>query len=162
MKTVKGKVFSALLAVTLLATFALSQAGPPEHMRGKMEHGDMLPFFSQELGLSDAQRTQIKEIFHNGRSAAHPLMLQEMQSHQAMIQLITSGSFDQAKAQAIATQSAQIHAQLEVQHAALASQAYQILTPDQKTKLNELLAQHLQKFQEHMQHQAAPEAEPNQ
>jgi len=164
MKVSKVKVFSAVLAVMLLATLALAQSVQRTHMHGDgmMGGGPMLPFFSDALDLSDAQRAQIKEIFHNGHSAVHPLMQQEMQHHQAMMQLITGGNFDQAKAQAIATEGAQIHAQIEVQHALLASQAYQVLTPDQKTKMNELMAKHEQEFQEHMQKHGPPDAEPNQ
>ena len=166
MKLSKMKVFFAVLVLTLLATLAVSQTVKRTHMHGQgMFGGPMLPFFSQQLGLSDAQRTQIKEIFHNAKPAMEPLHQQEMQSHRAMMDLITSGNFDAAKAQAIATQGAQIHAQLEVQHALLASQAYQVLTPEQKTKLNELMAKHMQRMQEHMQrHQQAPasEAAPNQ
>ena len=57
-----------------------------------------------------------------------------------MMQLIQSGNFDEAKAQTIAAQGAQVHAQLEVQHARIASEAYQVLTADQKTKLAQFIA----------------------
>ena len=67
-----------------------------------------------------------------------------------MIQLIESGTFDEAKAQSIATQAAQIRAQLEVQHARMASEAYQVLTPEQKTKLADFIAKREQRFEQHM------------
>jgi len=170
MKLSRIKILAALLAIASLATFGVAQAEdttpaqPRAHMHhGPMFAGPMLPFFSKALDLTDAQRTQIKEIFHNAKPTMQPLMQQERQSHQAMVQLITSGNFDQAKAQAIVNQESQIHAQIEVQHALLASQAYQVLTAEQKTKMNELIAQHEQRMQEHMQrHQAAPEETPNQ
>jgi Spy/CpxP family protein refolding chaperone len=68
-----------------------------------------------------------------------------------MMQLIQSGTFDEAKAQAIATQGAQVHAQLEVQHARIASEAFQVLTADQKTKLAQFISKREQRFEEHMQ-----------
>jgi Spy/CpxP family protein refolding chaperone len=80
-----------------------------------------------------------------------------------MMQLITSGSFDEAKAQAIATQAAQTHAQLEVEHAKVVSQAYQLLTAEQKTELAAIMAKHQQRMQERMsQHQGTAEPAPNQ
>ena len=85
-----------------------------------------------------------------------PLMQQEFQSHQQLIQLITSGNFDQAKAAAIAAQESQTHVQLEVEHAKIASQVYQLLSSEQKTKVGEILAKHQQRMQEHMQNQSEP------
>jgi Spy/CpxP family protein refolding chaperone len=79
------------------------------------------------------------------------------------MQLITGGNFEEAKAQAIASQEAQTHVQLEVEHAKVVSQAYQVLTAEQKTELNEIMAKHEQRMQERMsQHQAPPEQAPNQ
>ncbi len=78
------------------------------------------------LDLSDAQRAQMKQIMVKEKPTMEPLFKQEMDSHKQMMQLIQSGTFDEAKAQAIATQGAQIHAQLEVQHARVDSEAYQV------------------------------------
>ncbi len=66
-------------------------------------------------------------------------------------QLITSGSFDQAKATAIASQEAQTHIQMQVEHAKIASQIYQLLSSDQKAKVSDMMAKRQQKMQQHMQ-----------
>jgi len=156
--------FSAAL-VFLLATVAGAQTAPPPHrMHGGRFDGEMFPFFSKYLNLSEEQHAQIKQIFSNAKPTLQPLWQQERQSRHAMMELVASGNFDQAKAQSIATQESQIHAQLEVQHALLASQAYQVLTPDQKTKLNELMTKRQQWFEQRMQQKApsdAPEQAPN-
>jgi len=164
----RAKSLSAVL-VLLVATVAGAQtAAAPLRMHGMpgngMFDGGMFPFFSKYLDLTEEQHAQIKQILHSAKPALQPLMQQERQSHQAMMQLVTSGNFDQAKAQSIATQESQIHAQIEVQHALLASQAYQVLTADQRTKLNDLMAKREQRFERHMQEQppsAAPEQAPN-
>jgi periplasmic protein CpxP/Spy len=150
MKLNKRTIFAVVLGLVMAALPGIAQNVQPVHMHGH-GWGDGMPFFSDALDLTDAQRTQIKQIFHSGHAAMKPLMEQEHQSHQAMIQLITSGTFEQAKAQTIANQEAQVHAQMSVLHAQAASQAYQVLTADQKTKFNELLAQHQQRMQERMQ-----------
>jgi Spy/CpxP family protein refolding chaperone len=160
--------FSAAL-VFLLAAVAGAQtaqtAPPPHRMHGERFDGEMFPFFSKYLNLSEEQHAQIKQIFSTATSTLQPLWQQERQSRGALMALVTSGNFDQAKAQTIAAQESQIHAQLEVQHALLASQAYQVLTPDQKTKLNELVTKREQWFEQRMQQKApadAPEQTPNQ
>jgi periplasmic protein CpxP/Spy len=155
MRFVRIAPISLVLAIALLSGAATAQ-GPGGH-RG----GDFLgPMMMDMLDLTDAQQAQIKQIYQNGKTSMKPLWSQERESHLAMIKLITSGAFDPAKAQAIASQESQVRAQLEVEHAQLAAQAYQILTPEQKTKLNEFLAKREQRAEQHMmEHSAAPNPE---
>jgi Spy/CpxP family protein refolding chaperone len=71
-----------------------------------------------------------------------------------LAQLITSGTFDQGKASAIVAQESQTHLQLELEHAKIANQIFQqVLTADQKTKVTQILAQHEQRMQQHLQNQ---------
>jgi Spy/CpxP family protein refolding chaperone len=137
----------ATLAITLIAGAAVAQ-GPPR--RGGDFFGPMLGNMSDVLDLTDAQQAQIKQIHQNAKPTMKSLWQQEHQSHQAMMQLITSGPFDQAKAQAIANEEAKIHAQILVQHAQLAAKAYEVLTADQKTKFNQVLAKRQQRMEQHM------------
>jgi len=158
MKSNRMKMAAGVLAMVLVAMAAPAEG--PGHRRGDYFGGPMMGMFGDYLGLSDAQRTQIKQIFESSKSTTEPLWQQEMQSHNAMMQLITSGNFDEAKAQAIVAQSALAHQQLEMQHAMLQAKAYQVLTADQKTKFNDMLARHEQRMQEHMQqHQSAGAAQ---
>ena len=142
----------AVLAVALTASAALAQ-GP--HHGGEM-FGPMMGMMTDVLDLPDAQQAQIKQIYDNAKPSMEPLWQQEHESHKAMMQLVTSGSFDQAKAQAIASQEAQIHQQMELQHAQLAAQAYQVLTPEQKAKFNDFMAKREQRMEKHMQEHSQP------
>lgn len=153
------KVLSAALTLVLLGAVAVGQHMEAAHMRGDgMFGGRGLDFYASMLNLTDTQQAQIKQIFASQKSTMKPLWEQERQSHEAMKQLIMSGNFDEAKAQAIAQQASQVQSQLMVEHAKVASQAYQVLTAEQKTKLNDYLAKQEQRFQEHMQQksQSAP------
>ena len=123
--------------------------------------GPMLGFFADYLDLSSAQQAQIKQIMAKEKPTIQPLWQQERQSHEAMKQLIMSGNFDEAKAQTIAQQAAQVQTQLMVEHARTASQAYQVLTADQKTKLAQFMAKRQQRFAEHMKEHGS-DSEPNQ
>jgi periplasmic protein CpxP/Spy len=152
MKLVRIAPISLVVASVLLTGAATAQ-GP-----GARHGGDFLgPMMMDMLDLSDAQQAQIQQIYRSSKASLKPLWSQERESHLAMVKLITSGAFDPAKATAIANQESQIRAQLEVEHAKLAAQAYEILTPDQKTKLNEFMAKREQRAEQHMQeHSPAP------
>jgi periplasmic protein CpxP/Spy len=157
-----SKISVLMLSLVLLAGGAVAQGSGGFHSgaRGDFLSGHMLGFVADYLDLTDAQQAQIKQIKSSAKPAMKPLFEQERQSHQQMRQLVLSGSFDQAKAQAIANQEAQVHAQLEVQRASLSAQIYQVLTADQKTKLNQFLAKREQRWAQHSQPQ--PDAAPNQ
>jgi periplasmic protein CpxP/Spy len=147
---------TAALAVALLAGVVVAQEGP----RGP--HGD--EFGGPGMGLhgldlTDTQKAQVKQIFTAEKPTLKPLMQQEMQNHQQMTALVRSGSFEEAKAQTIAAQEAQIHTQIAVEHAKIEAQVYQLLTADQKTKLAEREAKRQQWMQQHEKEQASqPEA----
>jgi protein CpxP len=162
-KIVKITLFGVLAIATLVAGIAFAQsAGAPMH-HGMHEGGMGGPGFGfpmhmlHELNLTEDQHSQIKQIFQTEKPNLQPLMQQEMQAHQQLIQLVTSGNFDQAKATAIASQEAQTHIQMEVEHAKIGAQIYQLLSSDQKAKVGDMIAKHQQRMQEHMQKAAPPE-----
>ena len=154
----KTTAFGAL-ALTLIAGIALAQmpeGGKPMH-RGM--HGGMMGMgmgFLHGLNLTDEQHAQVKQILAAEKPNMKPLMKQEFQSRQQMMQLITSGPFDQAKVTALAQQEAQVHIQLQVEHAKMASQIYALLDSTQKAKVADMMAKHQQRMQDHMQNQAPP------
>ena len=159
-----------VVTLALIAGVAFAQGGDDaESMHrgmGMMHHGFMgggdlgLPL--HQLNLTDDQKTQVHQIMKSEHANMKPLMQQEFQSHQQLIQLITSGNFDQAKAAAIATQESQTHLQLEVEHAKIASQIYQLLDSTQKAKVSDIIAKHQQMMQEHMQKHNDEQAPPDQ
>ncbi|HEV2696483.1 MAG TPA: Spy/CpxP family protein refolding chaperone [Terriglobales bacterium] len=158
MKSLRSILLIATAGLALAAGLAFAQnegeamhrgmhGGMHEHMMGGPEFG----MFLHQLNLTDDQKAQVKQIFQTERPNMKPLMQQEAQSHLQMMQLVTSGNFDPAKATAIASQEAQTHIQVEVEHAKIHSQIYQLLTSDQKAKVAELISKHKQMMQEHLQ-----------
>jgi Spy/CpxP family protein refolding chaperone len=87
-------------------------------------------------------------------------MMQKGQAHEQLMQEAIGGTFNPTKVQALAAQQGQIETALAVEHAKIASQIYNILTPDQKTKAQQLLQQHEQRMQQHMQHMQQGEQAP--
>jgi periplasmic protein CpxP/Spy len=164
-KRVKSKITTltgiAALALALIAAVAMAQGteeGKPMHhgMHGGMMGMGMEMGFLHHLNLTDDQHAQVKQILQAERPNIKPLMKQEFQSRQQMMQLITSGPFDQTKVTALASQEAQVHMQLEVEHAKIASQIYALLDSNQKAKVAEMMAKHQQRMQQHEQNQTPP------
>ena len=91
------------------------------------------------------------------RPTLKPLHQQERQIEQQLRQYV-EGPFDQAKVQALATQKAQFDIQRTVEETRIHNQMYQLLTPDQQSKVKEMEANHEARMQKHMQ-EAAPAPE---
>ena len=152
MKSMNSKLTTITAVLTLFAGMAFAQGGasaPMHHRHGGFMGGMELPL--HQLNLTDDQKAQIKQLFQAERPAMKPLMQQEHAAHTQMIQLITSGTFEQAKVAAAAAQESQVHMQMEIEHAKIASQIYQLLSSDQKAKVADIIAQHQQRMQERMQ-----------
>jgi len=63
-------------------------------------------------------------------------------SQEQMRQLVMANGFDEAKVREMAAQHTQTLTELTVQRARVESEMYQVLTPDQKTKLSTIITQH--------------------
>lgn len=154
------KISLATMAI-LVAGIAVAVAQGPMHHGGfgGPEH-HMMGFLTRQLDLTEAQQAQVKDIFAKEKPTIGPLMMQKGQLHQQLMQEAISSTSNPTKIQALAAQQGQLETALAVEHAKIASQIYNILTPDQKTKAQTLLQQHQQRMQEHMQHMQQGEQAP--
>ena len=166
MKFMNSKLTALFVGLALSTGMAMAQdeaappaAGPKTHMHRHFMRGGEFGLPLRQLNLTDDQKTQIKQIFQNEKTTMKPLMQQAFSSRKQMMDLVTSDKFDEVAATKLATQESQLHARLEVEHAKIASQIYQLLSTDQKNKVAELKAQHQQRMQQFMQNrgQNAPE-----
>ena len=152
MKSTYFKVLAVVLLVAVVAAIGVSQTAKRAHMRGDgMFGGPMLGYYVHKLDLTADQQAQVKAIMAKEKPAIQALMLQMAQGHAQLKDMVLNGSFDEAKAREVAAQQSQVVTELTVQHARIASEMVQILTPDQKTKLAALLNQHQQRFMNRMQ-----------
>jgi protein CpxP len=153
MKSTYLKIGAIAIAITLVAAVGLSQTLQRVHMHhGGMYRGHMLRFFTHYLDLNNAQQAQAKEILAKEKPTIQPLLQQMTQGQQQLHQLAMSG-YDENKAREIAAQQVQTLTELSVQRARIESELVQILTPEQKTKLNQFFARHQQRMIEHMQNE---------
>jgi Spy/CpxP family protein refolding chaperone len=156
-KKMKIKSFGvALLALMLCGTGALSYAQGPGGFGGHGYEEHMAAL----LNLTATQKQQIKTLKQAQRATIHPLMQQLGQLHIQMLNATANGAFNQTTIQSIATQEAQVMAQLAVQRESLKSQLYnQVLTTQQKATAEQLRQNEITQINEHLQgsSEAAPE-----
>lgn len=165
MKSIRVRLLLAGLAVVLGMFLAKSQAAddtppPPMHHHGwGMGDGHMIGFWARKLNLTDEQKTQMKAVLQKEHPTMRPLFHQE---HEIEMQLrqYAQGTFDEAKVRGLATQKAQVDAELTVQKTRIHNELYQLLTPEQQTQLKQMQAEHeahmQQRMQEHLQGQTPP------
>lgn len=118
----------------LFSSITWGQAARP----GRGEHGMFGQRMAQQLGLTDAQQQQIKSIMETEKPKMQPLMQQLKQERQQMNMLTDSGNFDEAAVRAAASKQAQTETDLAVERARVKSQIFAVLTPDQRTKAQEM------------------------
>lgn len=142
------KWIGGALAVTLLAALAVGETtGAIHRHRAGMFGGPMARMLTRRLDLTAAQRTQIRDILQKEKPTIQPLMKQMAQNRFQITQLELNGNFDESQVRALATQQAQTMSDLIVQRARIESELIQVLTPDQKTKLGQMLTNHQQRLQ---------------
>jgi len=155
MKSIRFRFLVAALAVLLGAAIAKSQtadSAPPPSMHGHEFglDGHMMGFFAKYLDVTDAQKTQMKSVMQKEHATMKPLMQQLHQMDQQLKQYV-EGTYDEAKVQALVAQQAQTLVQVKVQETRIHNELFQMLTPDQQTKLKEFEANRELRMQEHMQ-----------
>jgi Spy/CpxP family protein refolding chaperone len=124
---------AASLAI-LFSSIAWGQAAK----QARHGHGMFGQRMAQQLGLSDAQQQQIKTIMQAEKPKIQPLMQELKQERQQMNSLTESGNFDEAAVRAAASKQAQTETDLAVERARVKSQIFAVLTPDQRTKAQEM------------------------
>ena len=88
----------------------------------------------RELNLTDAQKTQIKTIQDSFRESDKALF-DQMRALRDQQGNVTPGTFDEAAVRAAAEARAKIQIELEVSHAKMMSQVFNVLTAEQKAQL---------------------------
>jgi Spy/CpxP family protein refolding chaperone len=98
--------------------------------------GFMRQRLARGLNLTDAQKEQAKAIFQQARESAKPTAEQLKQNHQAMQAAIKANNVSQI--QSLATQQGTLRGQLIANRSEALAKFYAILTPEPKTKSEEM------------------------
>jgi len=90
--------------------------------------------FGRELNLTDAQKAQIKSIQDSFRESDKALFDQMRALHEKQGD-VTPGTFDEAAFRSAAEARSKIQIELEVSHAKMMSQVFNVLTAEQRAQL---------------------------
>jgi len=92
----------------------------------------------RHLDLSEAQRDQVFKIFHDQSPAMHERMKAARAAREDLEKLAFASAFDRARARAIADTEAKAIADMELLRAESMARVREILTPEQRAKLDQL------------------------
>ncbi len=141
---------TSVLSIALLATGAAwTQMGPP-HGRGRgagfgagaavtpdQQLERRLEFMAGYLGLTDAQKAQIKAAFQLADQKTQPLV-QQMQEIQTKLRDAVRANAPAQTIQTLAESKAKLHVDLTMLHAQTAATVRNLLTTEQRAKLDAL------------------------
>lgn len=146
-----GLAVAAAVVGTIAVGVSYAQQSPPPRGGMMWDRGPMMrgPFAAirrglAQLGLSDQQETQIKTIFQGHKADIQGFAAKMRPARQALNQAITSGA-DEATIRAKAADVAAVEADMAVFRAAVRTQVFAVLTPDQQAKAHQLQQQRQQR-----------------
>ena len=154
-KTILALVTALMLAVVGATALAQNNFGQGEK-RGGSRGGHFAQRMAAELGLTDQQQAQIKQILQNEKTNVEPLREQLRSQHQQMLAATKGGAFDEAQVRALANQQAQTQANMIVEREKTKAEIYKVLTPDQRAKADQMQAQFGQHRGFRGRHKSAP------
>ena len=134
-------IAGALLLTMAVVGFSQQERpqGPPGRgfRGGPGPRGGLLGPLARDLNLSDAQKTQIKQITDSFEESTKGLREQLRSLHGNEFDALKGETFDEAAVRAAAQARANVQVELDVAHARMMSQVFAVLTPEQKAQINE-------------------------
>ena len=157
----KKHVLKLATVAALAAGMALAQTPAPAPqpgrgmagmgMRGMGMRGMIHQRMMQNLNLTDAQKEQAKAIFQEARQNAQPIREQLQQNRQALAAAVKAN--DTSQIQSLSAQQGNLRGQLLTIQSEARAKFYNTLTPDQKTKADQMRQRIRQRMQQRMGNQ---------
>ncbi len=143
MKDTKKLIVGALLLTGVLAAANVDAQVGPRSGRG-VQHGRMF----ENLNLTDSQRKSIGEMFAGNRENMRALHQRLREQRQLLNSASQKQPFDEAAVRFQAQEMAKLQSEMIVHRAALMNRVSNVLTPEQRAKLQELRSQRRAQFKE--------------
>jgi len=136
-------IIGALVVATLTGGAWSVQAGPGPDDDGPAlhevggEHGKMdserhVARLAKKLKLTDAQEEQVQAFLKGEKERVAPLREKLRENRKQLRQAAEADTFDEAAVKTLATNQANLQAELIVSHLRVQSQIHAILTPEQR------------------------------
>lgn len=99
---------------------------------------EMIEHMSRELNLTDAQKTQVKTVLDEAMTGEDARRAKDEELHKQLESITANGQFDETQVRNIANQQGALMADRIVEHERIKSKIFAVLTPEQRTKAEEL------------------------
>lgn len=148
-----NRVLTFIIALALLVcavVLAAAQNGPGGNNRQAQQQGAPPPpppppfgvpdieHLTKVLNLTDAQVAQLKPFLDTERTTIDALMKKMGDEHKQLEDATANGQFDEAQVRSLAGQQAQTMVDLIVEQERAKAKIYSALTPEQRTRAEEL------------------------
>ncbi|MFC0118015.1 Spy/CpxP family protein refolding chaperone [Pseudoalteromonas xiamenensis] len=127
-----------MLAVLVGVGLTMAQGAVAKPERGGPDAFLLQPRLAEKLGLSDEQKAQIKKIFEDNKTVRDSLGGDRRVHAEQFKALMNSPTFDEAKARAILEGEQSERLEMHIQQLKARHQVLQVLTQEQRDKLQEL------------------------
>jgi protein CpxP len=104
-----------------------------------------------QLGLSDQQRQQVRTVMEQHREELRALGEKVGAAHKAQHDAVMAVPFDEGQVRARANELAAVQADMAVLRARIHNEVFQVLTPEQQAKAEQLRAERTQRAAERRQ-----------
>jgi protein CpxP len=131
------KHVSQFLLASSLALGLGPLAASAEPMPGGGEHRGHSMMRLHALGLTEAQRDQVFKIFHEQAPAVHEQTKQVRRTREELRTLAMADRFDEGRARQLADTQAKALAALAVMRAQTMARVREILTPEQRQRMDQ-------------------------
>jgi periplasmic protein CpxP/Spy len=132
----------ALGLAPLAANEAVAQPMGEGMMHGGMRHRGDAMMHMRELNLTEQQRDQIFKIHHDSVPPMREQMKQVQKAREDLRQVAMADKFDEAKARQAADTQAKAMANMAVMRAQTMNRVRQVLTPEQRQKMDQMRNRH--------------------
>ncbi len=126
-----GIVFAQAPARNMPRGDTNAQGKPNDFMVRHLEH------LAQVLNLTDSQKEQARTLFEQTRQAAQPIR-QELRLNRAKLAAAAKDGTSEADIQELANKQGHLLGRLVAIHTVAASKFYQMLTPEQRVKADQM------------------------
>jgi protein CpxP len=145
----KNTIFRVTGAVALASGMLLAQtqapANPPQAGQHRQwnqgNRGQMFDRLATQLNLTDDQKQQAKAIMQSARESTRPIAQELRQNRQALNEAVKAGK-PEADIDQLAANTGRLMGQMTAIRTKSFAKVYALLTPEQRTKADQLRGQH--------------------
>ena len=135
--------YAAVAALATGMVFAQAPAGNSQPNTTEAQQGRRgfmrrhMARIAQQLNLTDAQKQQSRAIFQQARQSAQPIR-QELKQNREALRAAAKANQGDSQIQTLANQQGQLLAQMVAIRAEASAKFYQMLTPEQRAKADQM------------------------